>query len=309
MPGIGIVLNPHSRSNKRNPGRAHRLGFIVGDKGSCHITDEISQIRQLAETFKQREVEILGISGGDGTYHHTLTTFIDVYGTTPLPKICFLRGGTMNLIANNLGIKGTPESILSRLIYQYHQDIPFQTVPLSVLKINEDYGCVFSVGMLHNFVKIFYQTKNPTRWDAVCLLIKGTLLALLNTKWAGELCRRFDATVTVDGKPWPFKNYVDVFGGTVKSIGLGFRPFYRLKNNPGHFQLLGFSAQPRSIVWRFPRLLMGKPTGSEDFIDGLAQTVTIEFAKPQGYFVDGEMYEPTQRIAITMGPKIEAIIP
>lgn len=93
MPGIGVVLNPYSRSNRKNPWRAEELGFIVGDKGSCHATHSIEDVEILAGQFKERQIEVLGLSGGDGTYQKTLTTFVKVYGAAPLPKIALLGGG------------------------------------------------------------------------------------------------------------------------------------------------------------------------------------------------------------------------
>ena len=56
MPGIGVILNPYSRSNRKNPGRAERLGVIVGDKGSCHATRDISDVERLAQGFKEKGV-------------------------------------------------------------------------------------------------------------------------------------------------------------------------------------------------------------------------------------------------------------
>ena len=99
MSGIGIILNPHSRSNRQNPERIKRLGFIVGDKGSCKLTNDIRDLPEIVHEFREKQIDILGISGGDGTNHCTLTTFINEYKDTPLPTIAFLRGGTMNAIA------------------------------------------------------------------------------------------------------------------------------------------------------------------------------------------------------------------
>ena len=75
MAGIGVILNPHSRSNRNNPDRVKRFGFIVGDKGSCHETKTLDDVKKLAHEFRDREIEILGISGGDGTLHKTLNVF------------------------------------------------------------------------------------------------------------------------------------------------------------------------------------------------------------------------------------------
>jgi len=118
MPGIGIILNPYSSLYRNDPERLKRVGFIVGDRGSCHATDTLDDVRELASEFKERDIDILGISGGDGTNHKTLTAFIKVYGEKPLPRIAFLRGGTANNTATQLGIRGTPERILSNLMFK-----------------------------------------------------------------------------------------------------------------------------------------------------------------------------------------------
>src|SRR5258708_7475668 len=105
-----------------------RLAYILGDRGPFAKTQTIADIDRLAEEFKQRGVEILGLNGGDGTNHVTLSALIRVYGNAPLPKIAFLRGGTMNTIANACGIEGTPQTLLWNLIEKYHFGEEFQVV-------------------------------------------------------------------------------------------------------------------------------------------------------------------------------------
>ena len=39
MPGIGVITNPYSRQNKRNPRLAQRLGYILGEKGDLEFKD------------------------------------------------------------------------------------------------------------------------------------------------------------------------------------------------------------------------------------------------------------------------------
>jgi len=128
MPGIGIVTNPNSRRNLRYPDQVQRLGYILGDgKESEHaLTQHPDDIVQVAERFRDHGIEILALNGGDGTNHVTLSAFIDVYGDEPLPKIAFLRGGTMNTIANAVGVRGLPGSILLNIAEKYHLGQPFE---------------------------------------------------------------------------------------------------------------------------------------------------------------------------------------
>jgi len=309
MSGIGIILNPHSRENLKNPKRADQLGFIVGDKGSCHTTHTLEDVENLAREFRDRGVEILGISGGDGTNHVTLTTFINVYGTAPLPQIAFLRGGTMNNLANIIGVKGSPEKILSNLIIKYHEDDPFSVTQVDTIQVNGKYGFLFGMGAISKFVEEYNNTdEKPSPMRALKILSKTAVSSLLNTKYSAKLVERFDAKITLDENSVPFKNYSMLMAGTVETLGFKFRPLYRARQNPGMFQFVGISATPRHILFTFPQALRAKPAGSENYYDNVGKKLVIEVDKPMCYQIDGDLQEPTDRFEISMGPRITCIV-
>jgi diacylglycerol kinase family enzyme len=311
MPGIGIIINPYARAHKRRPMRAQRLGFIVGDKGSCHETKDLLDVERLAQEFKESGVEILGLSGGDGTIHKTLTTFIKVYGSTPLPKIALLRGGTMNLLANTLNIYGTPEKLLSNLILKYHEGIPSEEIGLNMLHINDSYGFVFGMGIAGRFIEKYNELKNgdPTPWCALRLLLRLMASSIFHTKFCFEMNERFDAKITIDGRPAPFKNYTFIIAGKVEGVGLNFRPLYRARETAENFHMVAISASPMGTIRVFPRALLGKPPRSENVFETVGSKMIIELDKPQSYMIDGDMPEKTDRIEITTGPCIRVIIP
>ena len=39
MAGIGLITNPRSRVNKRDPGQARRLGYLLGSRGAGSLVD------------------------------------------------------------------------------------------------------------------------------------------------------------------------------------------------------------------------------------------------------------------------------
>lgn len=309
MSGIGIILNPHSRANINKPERVKRLGFIVGDKGSCHATHDVLDVENLAREFKERSVEILGISGGDGTNHVTLTTFINVYGDTPLPKIAFLRGGTMNNLANSIGVRGSPEKILSNLILKYHEDEPFETTDVELLRINGKYGFIFGMGAVSNFIEQYNSTQEkPSPVRALGLLSKAVVSSIFHTKYAAKLTERFDATITIDGEKVPFKNYSMLLAGTLETLGFKFRTLYRARQHPRMFQFVAISATPRHILFTFPHLLLAKQVPSEHYYDEIGKKLTIEVDRPMPSQIDGDIQEPTSRFEIDMGPRISCIV-
>ena len=310
MPGIGIILNPYSRSNKRSPERIHKLGFIVGDKGSCHSTETLDEVRDLAEDFKGRDIDILGISGGDGTNHKTLTTFLDVYGENPLPRIAFLRGGTMNNMANQLKIKGSPEKILSELIIKYHESIPFEEKGINLIRINGQYGFLFGMGLITRFIEVYQNVEGgPSPARGAYLLSRAMCSAAINGRFARQLAERFDSEITIDGEVQPFKNYMMIFAGTLTTLGFNFRPLYRSISEPGKFQAVGISATGRQLLFTFPRAFLAKPAKSDHYIDKMCSRMTLEFEKPMNYTIDGDFPEaPAMKVEIETGPLLNCIV-
>jgi diacylglycerol kinase family enzyme len=310
MPGIGIIINPYSRSNKKSPERVHKLGFIVGDKGSCHSTETLDEVRELAKEFLERDIDILGISGGDGTNHKTLTVFLEVYGDKPLPKIALLRGGTMNNLANQLNIKGVPEKILSDLIIKYHENIPFDEKLINLVRVNGEYGFLFGMGLISTFIDVYQNVEGgPTPARAAWLLSKAVCSAVSNGKFAQKLTERFDCEMTIDGERQAFKNFMMIFAGTMSTLGFNFRPLYRSTSEPGKFQTVGISATGRQLLTTFPRAFLAKPSRSEHYIDKMCDRMTLEFDRPMRYTIDGDFPDqPTTRVEVEVGPLLTCIV-
>jgi diacylglycerol kinase family enzyme len=307
MPGIGVVLNPHSKRYRKNPEKLKRMGFIVGDKGSFAPTNNLHDIRRVAEEFKAKEIDILALSGGDGTNHVTLTTFIQVYGDQPLPKITFLRGGTLNTIAFACGIFGSPEKVLANLLYKYHEDEPFETTEIDIMNINGKYGFIWGAGVIYNFMQAYYQHGIPSPAWAAWTLARSIGSAMINGPFACRMFERMDAEVTVDGKKWPFKNYSAIFAGSIEYLGLGFRVFY-LAREPRKFHAISFSLPPRNVLRYVPLMFLGRPSGCPDLIEMPASEMIVQLAEPKGYTIDGDMHPPTDRFVIRTGPRLTVIV-
>lgn len=308
MSGIGVILNPFSRKYKNNPEKAKKMSFIVGDKASCKETEDLADLGRVADEFKSRDIDILAISGGDGTNHCTLTHFIRVYGEKPLPKICFLRGGTLNTVASSIGVYGTPESILSNLLVKYHEDVPFETRDLWLTKINDEYGFIFGMGVIYNFMEAYYGKGTPSPAIAVKTLVHGIFSSMVNGPFARTLFDRFDAEVTVNGKRWPFANYTALYTGSINQLGLNFRVFYKVETTPDKFHAVGFSLPPRNILPYMPIMYLGKPTGSPNILEESATDMTIKVEKPMRYTIDGDMKPETDTFHISQGPKLTILV-
>jgi diacylglycerol kinase (ATP) len=164
--GIGVVLNPRSRRNLRDPGAAVRLARRLGDHGVVREARSIDELYRIAEDFRRDDIDVLAISGGDGTNHVTLTGFLDVYAGHTMPQVALLRGGTMNTVANAVGVRhGKPEGLLGRLLRDYAQqaNMPLENVERHVMRVSPHrggkthYGFLFGTGVVHGFLAEYYR--------------------------------------------------------------------------------------------------------------------------------------------------------
>ena len=233
MPGIGVITNPRSRANKRDPSRMRRLGYLIGDRGSAAATRSLDDLYRVAEEFKRADIDILGINGGDGTIHHTLTAFIKTYGDKPLPHIAILRGGTMNTIATSYNIHGEPSALLFELVDKYHNDEPFEVFDKEVIGVGDAYGFIFGAGVVHNFLEAYYATGNPSPAVAARLVLRAVGSAMVGGQLASHLTRRLHARVTVDGDVWARDDFITVAAACVgrddAGIGMDVQDVRRLQ--------------------------------------------------------------------------------
>src|SRR5688572_16849093 len=119
---IGVITNPNSRKNRNRPNRAERLQRIVGDLGEVHQTTSIASIKPVLREFLRKRARYWVADGGDGALHWMLRTGMEILQedefvgqSATLPMTLPTKGGTIDFVANNVGIQGDAEGILGSL--------------------------------------------------------------------------------------------------------------------------------------------------------------------------------------------------
>src|SRR5262245_2549424 len=222
MGGIGVILNPRSKKNLRDPRAAIRLARRLGDHGVVRTARSRDDLARIAADFRKLQIDVLGISGGDGTNYVTITGFLEVYADEPLPPLAFLRGGTFNTVANAVGVpRGRPDGILARLIRRHAAREPLQHVERHVMHIGNHYGFIFGTGAIYGFISDYNQAEVRDAVWAAKVLARASANVIAGRPT--PVAQRWEGKVTVDGtEVFPDRDYLAIGAGTVDQIGLGF---------------------------------------------------------------------------------------
>ncbi len=307
MAGIGIITNPHSRLNKANPNNIKVLGYILGTQGRLEVTNTLDDLSRVALQFKEQGISILAINGGDGTVSRTLTAFIKVYGSHPLPKIALLRGGTMNVIALNLGLKGSPDQLLATLVEAYSTGEDLPTTHLSTLQIGDSYGFLFGTGVAYDFLLEYYQRKSgPLGAFFWCLAVwfsgwfQGKLYKKIMKEKTINIVREDNVQVR--------QKTISLLCSTVRKMPLGYPLFYKLKDVRRKIQCVSFTITPKDAIWKFPLIMIkGKHASKVDKYDLLTDQLRLSSDEPIGYTLDGELYPGQGSLELKLGPEVEFV--
>jgi diacylglycerol kinase (ATP) len=329
LSGIGVVVNPRSRRNLRDPQAASRLARTLGDSGVVREARSIEELYRIAEDFRRDGIDVLAISGGDGTNHVTLTGFIDVYGGATMPQVALLRGGTMNTVANSVGVsKGRPEGILGRLLRDYARRAsgPLENVERHVMRIRPrdprqggrtHYGFLFGTGVVAGFLAEYYRGGEATPLVAAKTLARAIGSALVGGEMIRRMARPFRGSVTFeedslgggDGGSWGERDYLALAAGTIANIGLNFRPFHRYAEKPGRFHMLGIHASPVAFVKELPRIHREEAMRPGKTYEAVSSRATIRSADGAvRYMIDGDLHETRGELDVAIGPRVKLLI-
>ena len=317
---IGVIVNPHSGKNLKDKFDPQRLESILDGRGIARRTESISEIKPVISDFYDRGVDTLCISGGDGTIHYTLTELIHFadQNKVDLPFIYPLRGGVINMVADDLSMqRGNPAS-LSKDLLTFHKavcpdfhnnghlaDPPIQTLP--ILKVEdpelgrEVYAFTFSNGLLFRALNEYYNGRKnvpSAAWLAVRIIFGA---GILRNYWATPT----DSRVWADGEELSFTKNLLTLASTIRRVVLGFSPWAPYSGSlTNNFYSLSCGLSAGEVARHLPTYIRGKRK-HERLLNRTSQELIIE--GQDGYILDGDVYarKGPYRARITCGPTIK----
>lgn len=309
MPGIGVVLNPHARANRRSRDRAQLFADAIGNDGVVRQTNSLEEMEELARELHERGIDILAVCGGDGSFFRALSAMVRAYGSDPLPQFLPLRAGSMNTIARSVGCRhGSPERVLVHTVADYRAGRPFEVTERHLIQVNgEHFGFMVGAGVVANFLQVYTASGTAGPRTAAKLFWRLVVSSLVHSPLSRSLLQPLEADIDCDDERVPHRRFTFIYASSIIDIGLGFKATYLATRKRGFFHLLAGPILPRHVLPRLWRLWHGLPLELDELYDNLARHVRVEFSRPSHYMIDGDVLGIVPRLDVVTGPRLTII--
>ncbi len=336
---IGVITNPNSRKNKGKPDRARRLQSIVGELGEVHETQTLDSIKPVLRDFLRKRARYWVADGGDGALHWMLRMgmevlqedeFVDQQITMPLTMPT--NGGTIDFIANNVGIKGDAEGLLATLrakIERGHhvEETEVDSMVIDGIEVTEDgdrpfrtYGfAVAAGGVGQRFFSKYYEAEDPNP-RTIVKVVGRTLMSMPVAMtplrhvpgmarfagYADHIFRPTRARVTLDGMILPGDEYTGIHVASM-SINLGnVLKFFGKADQPGLMNAIVGTPSPLAVARNLPRMARGDEMVGRQVLDRPCREMVMEATNGELLepVIDGEFYKNLRRLEFHVGPRV-----
>jgi diacylglycerol kinase (ATP) len=258
---VGLLHNPLSGRHHRGSRAIRRVEASTPDL-RARLVRTATEVETALARFADEGVDLVVVSGGDGTVQAVLTALFTGLAFEAPPLLALMRSGTTNMIARDVGLGGAPAPALRRVL-DWARD-PERTLPLAsraVLRVQiapdaaPAFGMFFGAGTIYDGTR--YCHGHLYRWGirgqlAPVVVVARYVLATLGRRPVPTVA----LTSAVDGEPAEAGDHTIVFVTTLERLVLGLRPFWGVGD--GALRLTAVAARPRRLLRALPSLLRGR---------------------------------------------------
>ena len=306
---IGLISNRRSRRNKQAlpdfaNGPAARMELLH------RPLEEIGELPAILDDLEDAKIDILAVNGGDGTISAVLGELLAKPRFPALPPLALLRGGTLNMTADDAGLPGRPAKALARLVEQVAaHGLDRLTIEREPIRVDYDtakppaYGFFFGTAAIYRGIVFCLERVHRLRLDSS--VAAGATMAymlgrqLLGGGGEGTILQGDDMVVRLDEGPASAGKRVVAFVTTLDRLMLGSRPYWGRESGPLHYTAI---AHPPQSIGRFAyRILYGgdqRVLPADRYQSHNAERVSFEMACP--FALDGEIYHPMPNQAVQL---------
>jgi len=303
-----LIHNPRSQRNRRHP-----LSVPADLRQAC--PESLTALRETLERWHSEDVDLVIVSGGDGTAREVFTLLPQVWGAS-LPGVALLASGNANLIAADVGSAGHGDKGLRRLLRALSAGALRESRrPLLAVHWANDsrapvYGMFAGAAALTRATSLAHEQvlAGGARhgWSVALTLIGAIRETLRGGGWAQGTALNLAAGTD---HPDPAPRFL-FLATTLERLLFGLWPFWGHASQP--LRYLEIAAPPRRLLARLPRLLRGRPTPSM-LKDGYRSGGAAEIAlcpADDTLIVDGEAFHAGPRgFVLKPGPMLRFYAP
>ncbi len=304
---IGILSNARSGRNRRRIRELDRV--LAGRPEVLHLTieeggDSVELLREMAA----REIELLVISGGDGTVSRVLTALLEARIWDHPPPVAILPRGTANMTAADVGLRNPGPRGLEALLKAVAEGVLDRHLLVRpVLKVRwaadrpAVRGMFFGAAGIVDAIRICTGSIHSRGlYGEVSHLL--TLLWLLATitfrglEAAGIGCERM--RVVRDGEREREGPRLLLLATTLDRLVMRSRPFWNVDGRPIRFTSV--LCPPPRLLRCAPRVLYGGPERALPAEYESCGARRLDIHPVSRFTVDGEMYRPAPDFPVTV---------
>jgi len=295
---VGLLHNPLSGGNRRRPGPVRRMLEAHGQMRR-HDVETPADIAAALQDFARRGIDVVAISGGDGTVQAVLTAILGAAIFESPPLLAVLTAGTTSMIAGDVGLRARHAEGLRQLLdWARSPDARGGLVQRAVLRLEHApgarpaFGMFFGAAGIEQGIHYTLDRIHPRgpRGDLGAGLALAALLLGLARGQAGTV-RPVPLTVAVDGESPHRGDHLVLMITTLERLVVGLRPFWG--QGPGPLRYTAVLGRPRRLLAALPRVLRGRAGGPVTADNGYVSRNVSEarlWLDGAGYTLDGEMF-------------------
>jgi diacylglycerol kinase family enzyme len=311
-----LISNPASGHNRD---RFDKIRARVERCRDIHhiVTDSPAEIRPALEQLAALEIGVLAINGGDGTASAILGEMLESKLFPEPPAIALLPGGTANMNAGDIGVRGSLRKATERFCRWCEQgkDTRGRLARRALLRVVTGQDQATSYGMFLGAGAIIQGTEYAHREVHARGLRDDFSLALttVRTVWGvlrddPEFARHVSVDLTLEGVHEARHDTLILAVSTLHRLAFGMRPFWG--EGPGAIRLTLIEQHSTRFARTFFSIVRGKPNRNaipaSGYFSHNANTIRVELAGKLN--LDGEILTANGPVDISASRELAFLI-
>ncbi|MGD9823099.1 diacylglycerol/lipid kinase family protein [Desulfobacter sp.] len=300
-PRVGALINPLSGKNSQ------RLAAIAQTirKYPDVLVQQVETPQDIYDAlidFNRKNINILIISGGDGTVQGVLTVLFHHQPFAIQPQLIVIAGGTTNMIAGDVGISGDQAKAVHRLL-QWAQSgsgkitrIQRPVLRLHVPGHEVKYGMFFGAAAISQGIHYYRKNLHNKKLGG----IPGISMTIFRFLWE-IICKRSQLAISthisvrLNKQPCQKEDFMLLFVSTLNKLFFGLRPFWGFENGPLQFTAVRSRAKylPQVLPFLARGHMIDRGTKENGYYSHNVNE--IELYIEDSVALDGEIYTPESR--------------